>query len=244
MASMSQAAANKKPAFVELRLIRMRNTQDSQNQRVTDFAGKHFVPALKRAGAGTVGAFGSVIAANSPFLLIAASYPSMAAIETASEKLLADKEWMAARTDLDSGALPYVRMETSLFRCFDSIPDIEIPPAGKGGGRVFELRTYESNTATSLTKKIGMFDNGEIAIFRKVHMAPVFFGRSVYGANQPNLTYMLAFDSLAQREQAWGAFGADEDWKKLRATPGLGDAEVVSNISNSILRALPFSQVK
>ena len=243
MASMTQAAANKKPAVIELRLVKMRNTQDGQNQRTTDFVGKHYVPALKRAGAGTIGAFASVIGAESPFLLLATSFASLAALEAATEKILADQEYLKARTEFDSGPLPYARMETSVLKCFDSIPDIEVPPAS-GKSRIFELRTYESNTPTSLTKKVGMFDGGEIAIFRKVHMAPVFFGRTVFGANMPNLTYMLGFDSLADREKAWSAFGSDEDWKKLRATPGLSDAEIVSNISNSILRALPFSQIK
>jgi len=60
----------------------------------------------------------------------------------------------------------------------------------------------------------------------------------------PNLTYMLAFDNLAEREKAWSAFGGDEEWKKLRSAPGMSDAEIVSNISNSILRPLPFSQVR
>lgn len=245
MASMTPAAPNKKPAVIELRLFKMRNTQDAQNQRTTDFLGKHFVPAVKRAGAGTVGAFASVIGGGSPFILLTTSFPSLSAIDSAMDKMLADKDYIQARTEFDSGPLAYARMETSLLKCFDSIPDIEIPPSdGKRPARIFELRTYESNNSTTLGKKVAMFDNGEIAIFRKVHMAPVFFGRTVYGQNMPNLTYMLGFDSLADREKAWSAFGSDEDWKKLRSTPGLSDPEIVSNISNSILRPLPFSQVR
>lgn len=245
MASMTPAAPNKKPAVLELRLFKLRNTQDGQNQRTSDFLAKHYVPAVQRAGAGTVGAFGSVIASGSPFILLVTSFPSMAAIESATDKVLADKAYVQARTEFDSGPVPYIRMETSLLKCFDSIPDIEVPPSdSKRPARIFELRTYESHTMTALTKKVGMFDGGEIAIFRKVHMAPVFFGRTIYGQNMPNLTYMLGYDSLAEREKAWSAFGSDEDWKKLRATPGLSDPEVVSNISNAILRPLPFSQVR
>ena len=245
MASMTPAAPNKKPAVLELRLFKLRNTLDGQNQRTSDFLAKHYIPAIHRAGAGTVGAFGSVIASGSPFLLLVTSFPSLTAIDNAIDKIAADKEYIQARTEFDSGPTPYMRMETSLLKCFDSIPDMEIPPTdSKRPPRIYELRTYESPTSTAQVKKIGMFDNGEIAIFRKVHMAPVFFGRTLYGQNMPNLTYMVGFDSLAEREKAWGAFGSDEEWKKLRATPGLSDPEVVSNISNAILRPLPFSQVR
>jgi hypothetical protein len=55
---------------------------------------------------------------------------------------------------------------------------------------------------------------------------------------------MLAFDDLSHREQAWKAFAGDPEWQKLRATPGLSDAEIVSNISSAILRPLPFSPIR
>ena len=49
---------------------------------------------------------------------------------------------------------------------------------------------------------------------------------------------------LTARDKAWRAFGSDPDWQKLRATPGLSDAEIVNNISNMILRPLPFSPIR
>jgi hypothetical protein len=109
---------------------------------------------------------------------------------------------------------------------------------------VFELRVYESNNGLTLMRKVKMFEDGEIAIFRKVGMRPVFFGTTMAGRNQPSLRYMVGFDDLAHREKCWSAFGADPDWKKLRATPGLSDAEVVSNISSQILRPLAFSAIR
>ncbi len=75
-------------------------------------------------------------------------------------------------------------------------------------------------------------------------MMPVFFGETRFGQNIPSLTYMLAFDDLAHRETLWNAFGADPEWNKMKALPGLSDPEIVSNISNTILRPLPYSQVK
>jgi hypothetical protein len=54
---------------------------------------------------------------------------------------------------------------------------------------------------------------------------------------------MLGFENSAAREKAWSAFGADDDWKKLRSTPGYTDAEIVTDISNVLLRPAPYSQI-
>jgi hypothetical protein len=89
-----------------------------------------------------------------------------------------------------------------------------------------------------------MFDDAEIKIFRRCGMLPVFFGETLIGRNLPNLTYMLAYDDLAARDKVWKMFGADPEWQKLRSTPGLTDPEIVSNISNAILRPLPFSPIR
>jgi hypothetical protein len=87
-------------------------------------------------------------------------------------------------------------------------------------------------------------DDGEIDIFRRCGMLPVFFGETIAGADMPNLTYMLAFENLAAREKAWRTFGSHPDWQKLRSRPELSDALLVSNISNAILRPLAFSSIR
>jgi hypothetical protein len=103
---------------------------------------------------------------------------------------------------------------------------------------------YESNSGATLRRKINMFETGEIAIFKKLGMHPVFFAETIAGAHMPNLVYMLSFDDIAHRDRAWKAFGADEDWKKMRETPGNNDAEIVSNISNWIVTPTPFSPMR
>jgi hypothetical protein len=75
-------------------------------------------------------------------------------------------------------------------------------------------------------------------------MRPVFFGETIAGPRQPNLTYMLSFDNLAARDSLWHAFGSDPAWKTLSAKPELKDAEIVQNISNVILQPLKFSPIR
>jgi hypothetical protein len=237
------AGAPDKRSILELRLLKLRNTQDAMGQRTGDYLGKSYVPALQRAGVSPVAAFGSVIAQETPFILLVTSYPDMNAWDTANQKLAADKQLSKERESFYAGGLGYVRAEVSLLRGFESVPTLEVP-AKQDKARIFELRTYESNNPHTLARKVRMFNEGEIAIFRKSGMTPVFFGETIVGRNMPNLTYMLAFDDLASREKAWSAFGSSPEWGKLKGQPGYSDAEIVSNISNSILRPMPFSAIR
>ena len=244
--SSSMKGAPAKRSVLEMRYLKLRTGADNQMQRASDFLAKGALPALQRAGGGPVGFFASVIAPESPFILTVAQFPSLAAMETIREKQAADPEYAKAREAYTAGSEPsYQRLESSLLRCFESIPGMEVPPSNqKGSSRIFELRMYESSSTSTLARKIKMFNEGEIAIFRKLGMRPVFFGETLVGSKMPNLTYMLAFDSLAARESAWSAFGSDPEWKELRSKPGNSDAELVSNISNAILRPLPFSPIR
>lgn len=234
------------PMILEMRYYRLRNTLDNQRGRLSEHLGKALVPALRRAGAGLVGLFSSTIAPDAPFLLLVAQHASLGAFEQCREKAKADEELKAATAALYKQVqLPYQRMEVHLLRGFAKFPAIEVPPPAEGrAARVFELRTYESNTPESLAKKIGMFEDGEIDLFRKFGLAPVFFGEMIAGTKMPNLTYMVAFDSLAAREANWRAFATSPEWKKMAATPGLSDGEVVSNISSSILSPVAGSMIR
>ncbi|MBM3759980.1 MAG: NIPSNAP family protein [Acidobacteria bacterium] len=239
---LASSAAVSAPAFeptqkkanslIELRYYKLRNTLDGMPKRLNDFLAQKQLPALTKAGVKKVGFFGNLIGAASPYVLQVSEFQSLGQMETT---------WDA----LGNQPADYVRIESSLIRSFDGFPALEMPAAEAGRApRVFELRTYESNTFNSLGKKIGMFNDGEIAIFRKTGLNPLFFGETIFGANMPNLTYMLWYDSLAAREANWKKFITHPEWDKLKATPGLSDGEVVSNISNSMLVPTAYSPIR
>ena len=241
------APKHQESSYIELRYFRLRNTRENQRQRVVDFIKNAYLPVALRNGLGPVGVFSSLIAPETPFILTARSYGSLYAMEQAWEKIGADAEYQKAAQAFQAlPGLSYMRVETQLLRAFEGFPKVVAPPIDeKKPVRVFELRTYEANNWGALRKKIGMFDTmGEIRIFKKTGLTPVFFGETVFGPNQPSLTYMLAYDDLAARERNWRAFASDPEWLKLRATEGYSDAEVVSNISNIMFSALPFSQIR
>jgi hypothetical protein len=136
-------------------------------------------------------------------------------------------------------------MDSVLLAAFEALPRLQPPPgAAEHTPRIFELRTYESATESARAKKVEMFSRmGEIDIFRRTGLHPVFFAETVIGPRLPSLSYLLAFPDMAAREKAWAAFRADPDWQKLKATPGYLDAEIVSNITGLLLRPTAYSQI-
>jgi hypothetical protein len=243
-ASLEAQGQPKRPVILELRYFRMRNSQEGQRQKLGNWLGKVCAPALKRIGVDPVGLFSSSIGEDTPYALAVISHPDLESFRTLEARLVADSEFAAASEPLfGKGSLLFQRMEVQLLEAFPGFPKVEVPPAGERP-RLFELRTYESNDAVTLERKIGMFEGGEIDIFRKYGLLPVFFGKTIAGRKMPNLTYMVAFDDLAARAKNWSAFATSPEWKKLAGTPGLSDAEIVSNISNALLTPLAGSAIR
>ena len=118
-----------------------------------------------------------------------------------------------------------------------TVPDTDAP-------RIFELRTYESHSVQAHARKVEMFTTmGELEIFRRAGLTPVFFGRALIGRRLPNFVYMLTFADQAAKQKAWRTCVADPEWEKLKSTPGYSDPEIRSNLTSLTLRPTSFSQV-
>ena len=202
---------------------------------------------MNRIGVGPIGVFGVSTGPDSPSMYVLIPHKSIESFATATDRMRSDPDFQKAGDAFINAPATdpaYVRVESSLMLAFAGMPKLEVPTGtAEKKPRLFELRTYESHSKRANKKKIEMFNNGEIAIFRKAGLSPVFFGETLVGSNMPNLTYMLAFESMAAHDKNWGVFGGDPDWKKLSTTPGYTDAEIVSNISNFFLRPAPYSQI-
>ena len=169
----------------------------------------------------------------------------MAPLHQAREKFEADDTVLKSEfANVPATDPAYLRMENSLLRAFTGVPRLEIPAqVAAKKARVFELRTYEAHSRKANQKKVEMFNTGELEIFRRAGLQPVFFGEALVGIKLPSLTYMLVFDDMAARDKNWSAFGGDPAWKKLSTTPGYTNAEILTNITNVFLRPTGYSQI-
>ena len=234
-------------SFLELKTWRLHNSAENQGARVSAYLQQGLMPALSRAGGKLAGAFSNVIGQDGPYYVTLAEFDSLQAFQQLWMALQSDPEHQRELENLSSGTgMPFVRVESSLLRSFDVMPRVTYGPeaADRRSHRIFELRTYESQSFVTLRRKVQMFNEGEAHIFERLGMRPVFFGETIAGPKQPNLHYMLSYDDLAARDRLWSAFGSDPEWKKLRSQPHLSDPEIVANISNVILSPLPFSPIR
>jgi hypothetical protein len=220
----------------------------SQPRRLSEFLQQAAVPALNRLGHSPVGVFEVIAGLPSPTVFVLVPGSSLDDLARLDARLQGDEVFMQAGAPyIDAPATDpaYVRQESSLLAAFTKVPRIEVPAgAAAKRPRLFELRIYESASERAHLAKARMFDElGEIEIFRKVGLTPVFFGRTVIGPRMPNFVYMLVHDDMAAREKSWDAFRTSPDWKALAATPGYSDAEIVSNITTIFLRPGAASQV-
>ena len=239
------AAAGKsdetKPEYYEMRQYHLLARQE--RKILDDFFRDAAIPAMNRIGIGPVGVFNAMYGVDSSTIYVLLPHKSLESLTGASSRLAADADYQksgASFLNTPVSKPAYVRMESSLMAAFDRMPKLEV--SVKKGTRIFELRTYESRSEKVAKKKIEMFnEGGEMAIFHKTGLRAVFFGETLIGRRLPNLTYMLAFDDMAERDRCWVRFRNDPDWEKLKANPIYEDT--VSNITVVILRPTPYSQI-
>lgn len=223
----------------------------AKQEAFEDFLASTAIPALNRAGIKPVGVF-KLRKADNPRLEMEADstdlhvllpHPSAGSVATLIARLAED----AALTSDGASTLmapkdspAYERFESSLLLGFDRCPRVEVPTLAES--RVLQLRIYESHNDERALMKIAMFnEGGEIDIFRRVGMDPVFFGQALVGAKLPNLTYMLSFKDEQAMQEGWAKFGKDPAWLALRNDETYKDT--VSNITNLVLRPAKGSQI-
>jgi hypothetical protein len=241
-AGRNRADAQSRPNYIVMEWFHSRN--DFDTQRLREYLSTGYVGAFGRAGIKPVGLFQTSVGPLSPSILVVCQFPSLAAMEEARQKVGGDQKFWEEMAAFDDKAEPaYERREAWLLEAFRGFPAIEVPKVEPGKTNLFELRIYESRTGSAHMKKVSMFNNGEIDIFRRCGINPVFFGSTIFGPRSPNLVYMACFPSWQARDAAWGKFREDPEWKKMSTDPKYSGRDLVTVISNQLMTPLPASQV-
>ncbi|UCD51859.1 MAG: NIPSNAP family protein [Phycisphaerales bacterium] len=226
--------------FIELRRYEIET--EAQKGGMDAFLRDAAIPALNRMSIDPVGVFYPWEGLSPIYVLL--RHRSFGSFVALTQELGEDEEFMqagAAFLDAPAENPAYKRMTSSLMLAFAGMPHLETPT--KSSGRVFQLRTYESPSVKTGLKKIEMFNTAEIDIFRKTGLNPVFFGRTLTGDKMPNLTYMLVFNSMDERQANWKRFGSSPEWKALRAIPEYADKKILCGITNLYLKPAGYSQI-
>jgi len=103
---------------------------------------------------------------------------------------------------------------------------------------LYELRVYRT-VPGKLPAINDRFAKHTIGFFKKHGIGIVGFWNDEIGRSN-QLTYILAFDSLADREARWTAFQADPGWHQVRAETE-ASGPIVAQVRNSLMRLTPYS---
>lgn len=107
---------------------------------------------------------------------------------------------------------------------------------------IYELRIYDCLPGR-LPALLKRFSDHTLALWERHGIRQAGFFTTLVGESSQRLTYLLAWESLAERETKWTAFATDPEWLKVRGESE-SDGQIVANISSQLLTPTAFSSVK
>jgi hypothetical protein len=107
---------------------------------------------------------------------------------------------------------------------------------------IYELRVYQAIPG-QLPRLQSRFGDRLLPIWEKHGIRPVGFWTTLVGDSSNQLTYILRWESLADREGRWTSFLNDPDWHTVR-DDSERDGPIVANIASQLLLPTAFSALK
>jgi len=104
---------------------------------------------------------------------------------------------------------------------------------------IYELRVYTAAPGR-MHNLLARFKDHTVPIWQKHGIVPIGFWTTLVGYSSRELTYILAWNSLADREIKWDAFQSDPEWLHVR-DESEKDGPIVVSVSNQILSPTSFS---
>ena len=245
-----RAATSRTREYVEVRKYTVKDAD--KRTKLVEILDKALVPALNRQGLKPVGVFapleGDVVPQNEKeknalTVFVVIPHKTTETFVNANAKLLADRTYRkdaAPIFETNSKDPVYTNCDTFFLYNFPTIPVLEAPSLG--ADRIFQLRLYRSFNIERNAAKIKMFDQGgEMPLFRKVGLNPIFFGDVIAGNRLPALLYMFGCPSVEARNTSWKNFVESPEWKEISHQPEYSDT--ATEIENFFLKPSPGSQI-
>ena len=107
---------------------------------------------------------------------------------------------------------------------------------------IHEMRVYRC-VPGKLPALMARFQNHTLKLWEKHGIRQAGFWTKLVGESNQDLTYLVAWESMAEREAKWTAFQADPAWQAVRAETEK-DGALVANVTNQFLASTAFSAVK
>ena len=107
---------------------------------------------------------------------------------------------------------------------------------------IYELRIYRAvpGRMPALLKR---FETKTLKVWERMGIRQVGFWTTVIGPSHLELVYLLAWDSMEERQRKWEQFQADPEWL-LAWAESEKDGIIVGNVASSFLSPTKFSALQ
>ncbi|MFO1135518.1 MAG: NIPSNAP family protein [Rhodoblastus sp.] len=107
---------------------------------------------------------------------------------------------------------------------------------------IYEMRVYRCLPGR-LPALLQRFEKTTLDLWKRHGVEPTGFWTTEVGESNLELTYLLRWESMAERETKWTAFATDPEWIAKRAESEK-DGPILANIVNSFLKPTAFSRLQ
>ena len=107
---------------------------------------------------------------------------------------------------------------------------------------IHEMRVYHCLPGR-LPALLKRFETITLDIWKRHGIRQAGFWTVLVGESNQDLVYLLAWESMAERERIWNGFMNDPEWIAKRAETER-DGQIVASITNSFLQPTSFSAVR
>ncbi len=104
---------------------------------------------------------------------------------------------------------------------------------------IHELRIYTASPGR-MGDLLARFRDHTMAIFERHGIRNIVYWTNSIGGRSDELWYVVGFDSMAQRDEAWNSFRNDPEWQQVRRDTE-ADGPIVDRIENRILEPTQWS---
>ncbi len=107
---------------------------------------------------------------------------------------------------------------------------------------VYELRVYHAapGKLASLSRRFEMITT---KMFDKHGIRALGFWTTIIGESSTDLTYLLQWENLGERDVKWSAFQADPEWIRERAESE-SNGPLYTHVTNTILAPTSYSAMR
>ena len=176
-------------------------------------------------------------------LIYLVEWQSLAQREEVWDRFVVDPDWSAARAKTEEHGPIVARVINSILKPTSYFPRVvdPLPQKRDSGTNIYELRVYEvlPGRMQALNDR---FANISLRKLREHGFRLVGFWETAIGTGG-QLTYMVKWQSHAERDAGWEAMNADPEWQAA-AAKSVESGQILSRIVNTILVPTSYSAMR